>query len=34
MRLYLDELNPTAGKHKDLLLPECGVFCELEKVYF
>lgn len=30
---YLDELNPIAGNHKDLLLPECGLFCELEKVY-
>lgn len=30
--LYLDELSPTAGRHKDLLLPECGLFCELEWV--
>lgn len=30
--LYLDELAPTAGRHKDLLLPECGLFCELERV--
>lgn len=30
--LYLDELKPTAGNHKDLLLPDCGLFCELERV--
>ena len=24
---YLDELNPRAGRHKDLELPECGLFC-------
>lgn len=30
--LYLDELNPTRGRYKDLLLPECELFCELEKV--
>lgn len=24
---YLDELNPRAGRHKNLELPECGLFC-------
>ncbi|NCA80595.1 MAG: hypothetical protein EOM76_10505 [Sphingobacteriia bacterium] len=32
-QLYLDTLKPTAGRHKDLTLPDCGLFCELEKVY-
>lgn len=31
-QVYLDTLSPNAGRHKDLLLPECGIFCELEKV--
>jgi 3'-phosphoadenosine 5'-phosphosulfate sulfotransferase (PAPS reductase)/FAD synthetase len=30
--LYLDELDPKAGNHKDLQLPDCGLFCELEQV--
>ena len=25
--VYLDELDPLAGRHTDLILPECGLFC-------
>lgn len=31
-QLYLDTLKPGTGRHKDLTLPDCGLFCELEKV--
>lgn len=25
--VFLDELNPRAGRHKDLIIPDCGFFC-------
>lgn len=27
--IYLDELDPHAGRMSDEILPECGIFCEL-----
>jgi len=29
-KLFLDELNPEAGRHEDISLPECGVTCAVE----
>lgn len=29
-QLYLAELEPDAGKHQSIDIPECGIFCELE----
>lgn len=29
-KLFLDELDPEAGRHEDITLPECGVFCPTE----
>ena len=29
-RLYLDELDPKAGRHTDFDFPDCGLFCNLE----
>lgn len=29
-KLYLDELDPSWGRHEDISLPECGVFCPVE----
>lgn len=29
--IYLDELNPKAGKFESIELPECGIYCEVEK---
>lgn len=29
-RLFLDELDPEAGRHEDISLPECGVVCQVE----
>lgn len=28
--LYLDQLKPDMGRHEDISLPECGVFCPVE----
>ena len=28
--VYLDELDPEAGRHTDISLPECGVVCPVE----
>ena len=28
--VFLDELNPRAGKHSPPILPDCGTFCEIE----
>jgi len=30
LRVFLDELDPEAGRHKPIDLPDCGVLCELE----
>lgn len=30
VRVYLDELDPEAGRHEDISLPECGVTCPVE----
>jgi 3'-phosphoadenosine 5'-phosphosulfate sulfotransferase (PAPS reductase)/FAD synthetase len=27
---YLDELDPNRGRHEDMILPDCGMFCEIE----
>ena len=27
--VFLDELDPSAGRMSDEILPECGIFCEL-----
>lgn len=27
---FLDELNPEAGRHESIELPECGIYCEVE----
>jgi len=27
---FLDELNPSAGRHQSIELPECGIYCEVE----
>jgi 3'-phosphoadenosine 5'-phosphosulfate sulfotransferase (PAPS reductase)/FAD synthetase len=29
-KIYLDELDPEAGRHEDITLPECGVVCPVE----
>lgn len=29
-KLFLDELDPTWGRKKDLEIPDCGLFCNLE----
>lgn len=29
-QLFLAELEPDAGKHQNIDIPECGIFCELE----
>lgn len=29
-KLYLDQLDPTRGRHEDISLPECGVTCPTE----
>jgi hypothetical protein len=29
-KLYLDELNPTAGNPTDMVTGECGIFCQVE----
>lgn len=29
-KLFLDDLDPTAGRHSDFELPDCGLFCDLE----
>lgn len=29
-KIYLDELDPEAGRHEDISLPECGVTCPVE----
>ena len=29
-KIFLDELKPTAGNPTDLVLPECGLFCQVE----
>ena len=31
-KLYLDELDPTSGRHEDISLPECGVVCQVEMI--
>jgi hypothetical protein len=28
--VYLDELDPKAGRHETIELPECGIYCEVE----
>lgn len=30
VKYFLDELDPEAGRHEDISLPECGVFCAVE----
>ena len=27
---FLDELDPTKGRHESIELPECGIYCEVE----
>lgn len=29
-KLYLDKLNPKAGRKDDIVLPECGIFCQVD----
>lgn len=29
-KIFLDTLNPKAGRKTDLVLPECGLFCQVE----
>jgi hypothetical protein len=29
-RVYLDELDPSVGRHESIALPECGVLCPVE----
>jgi 3'-phosphoadenosine 5'-phosphosulfate sulfotransferase (PAPS reductase)/FAD synthetase len=29
-KIYLDELNPSAGNHTEIVLQECGIFCQVE----
>lgn len=29
-KIYLDELDPKAGNPTDIVLPECGLFCQVE----
>ena len=29
---FLDDLDPKRGKQGDMIIPECGVFCELEAI--
>lgn len=28
--VYLDELDPTVGRHAPPIVEDCGIFCELE----
>ena len=28
-RLYLDQLDPKSGYKSDIVLPECGLFCQV-----
>ncbi len=30
VKLFLDELNPTAGRDLKIIMPDCGSFCDLE----
>lgn len=30
VQLYLDEIDPKAGRHTDFEMPDCGLFCDLE----
>lgn len=30
--VYLDELDPKAGRHENIELPECGIYCEVENL--
>lgn len=30
--VYLDELNPEAGRDTPIIIPDCGIFCELIKL--
>lgn len=30
--VYLDELDPNKGRHENIELPECGIYCEVEGV--
>lgn len=29
-KFYLDQLDPKAGRHEDISLPDCGVVCQVE----
>lgn len=29
---FLDELDPEAGRHETIELPECGIYCEVEMI--
>lgn len=32
VRVYLDELNPNAGRHQSEIMDDCGIMCELMKL--
>jgi hypothetical protein len=27
---YLDELDPKKGRKQEIIIPDCGIFCEIE----
>ena len=29
---YLDELDPARGRHDGVIIPDCGIFCELDSL--
>lgn len=29
---YLDELDPNRGRHESMIIPDCGIFCELDSL--
>jgi hypothetical protein len=28
--VFLDELDPNAGRHQKMVMPDCGNFCDIE----
>jgi len=30
---YLDELDPTRGKEQSVIMPDCGMFCEIQEAH-
>lgn len=30
---FLDELDPNRGRHEDMIIPDCGMFCEIQEAH-